>query len=52
MINEFNKLSGCEINTQKSIAFLHTTVNVRKSNQKVIPFTITPKKMKYTQLQI
>lgn len=36
-INEFNKFSGCaEINTQKSIAFLHTTMNVRKSNQKKV----------------
>lgn len=34
MINEFNKFSGCEINTQKSIAFLHTTMNVRKSKSK------------------
>ena len=34
MTNEFNKFSGCEINTQKSIAFLHTTMNVRKSKSK------------------
>lgn len=34
MTNEFNKFSGCEINTQKSIAFLHTTMNVLKSKSK------------------
>ena len=43
-INEFGKVSGYKINTQKSVAFLFT--NNRRSERQIketIPFTITSK---------
>ena len=45
LINEFGKIAGYEINTQKSVAFLHT--NNERSEREIketIPFTITSKK--------
>ena len=44
LISEFNKVSGYKINTQKSLAFLHT--NNEKSERAIknsIPFTIARK---------
>ena len=41
LINEFGKVAGYKINTQKSLAFLHT--NDEKSDReikKTLPFTI------------
>ena len=46
-INEFGKVSGYKINTQKSVAFLYTN-NERSEReiQEAIPFTIPSKKKK------
>ena len=47
VINEFNKVTGYKINTQKSLAFLYT--NNDKSERKIkesIPFTIATHKIK------
>ena len=42
LINDFGKVSGCEINTHKSIAFLYTN-NERPERKitEIFPFTIT-----------
>ena len=47
LINEFDKVAGYKINTQKSFAFLYT--NKERSEreiQETIPFAITPKRSK------
>ena len=46
--NESGKIAGYKINTQISIAFLHTTneLSERKS-KKTVPFIITSKRIKY-----
>ena len=46
-INEFGKVAGYKINTQKSVAFLYTN-NERSETeiQEAIPFTIPSKKKK------
>ena len=48
LINEFIKVAGYEINTQKSLAFLYT--NNKRSEREIketVPFTIGSKRMKY-----
>ena len=48
LISEFSKVAGYKINTQKSLAFLHT--NNEKSEREInksIPFTIATKRIKY-----
>ena len=48
LINEFSKVAGYRINTQKSLAFLYT--NNEKSEREIkesIPFTIATKLIKY-----
>ena len=48
LINEYSKVSGYEINTQKSIAFLYTNnEKVEKEIKETIPFTIATKRIKY-----
>ena len=45
LINEFGKVAGYKINTQKSIVFLYTNSERSKREiQETIPFTITSKK--------
>ena len=48
LINEYNKVSGYKINTQKSLAFLYT--NNEKTEREIketIPFTTVMKRIKY-----
>ena len=48
LISEFSKVSGYNINIQKSLAFLYT--NYKKSEREIkesIPFTIATKRIKY-----
>ena len=48
LINEFGKVAGCKINTQKLTAFLYT--NNERSEREIreaIPFIITSKRIKY-----
>ena len=48
LINEYSKVAGCKINTQKSLAFLYT--NNEKTEREIketIPFTIATKRRKY-----
>ena len=47
LINEFGKVAGYKMNTQKSLAFLYTNNEISKREIKeTIPFTITSKKKK------
>ena len=48
LINEYSKVAGYKINTQKSPAFLYTN-NEKKDREikETIPFTIATKKIKY-----
>ena len=51
LINEFGKVAGYKINTQKSTAFLYT--NNERSERKIretILFTITSKRIKYLEM--
>ena len=48
LINEYSKVAGYKINTQKSLAFLYT--NNEKTEREIketIPFTISMKRIKY-----
>ena len=52
-INEFSKLAGYKINTQKSLAFLYT--NNERAEREIkgtVPFTITSKRMKYLAMNL
>ena len=47
LINEYSKVAGYKINTQKSLAFLYTNnEKVEKEIKETIPFTIAMKRMK------
>ena len=48
LINEFGKVAGYTINTQKSVAYLYTNSERSESEVKeTIPFTIKSKRIKY-----
>ena len=47
LINEYSKVEGYKINTQKSLAFLYTNEKVEKEIKETIPFTIAMKRIKY-----
>ena len=53
LINEYSKVAGYEINTQKSLAFLYT--NNEKTEREIketILFTIATKRMKYLGINL
>ena len=53
LINEYSKVAGYEINTQKSLAFLYT--NNEKSESEIkesIPFTTATKRIKYLGINL
>ena len=53
LINEFGKVAGYKINTQKSLAFLYT--NNERSEREIkdtIPFTIASKRVKYLGMNL
>ena len=48
LINEYSKVAGCKINTQKSLAFLYTNnEKIEREIKESIPFTIATKRIKY-----
>ena len=48
LINEYNKIAGYKINTQKSLAFLYTkNEKTEREIKETIPFTIATKRIKY-----
>ena len=53
LINEYSKVAGYKINTEKSLAFLYT--NNEKTGREIketIPFTITTKRIKYLGIKL
>ena len=46
LINEYSKVSGYKINTQKSLAFLYTNEKTERKIKETIPFTIEMKRIK------
>ena len=53
MINEYSKVSGYKINTQKYLAFLYTNNEKEERDLKeAISFTIAMKKRKYLGINL
>ena len=53
LINEFSKVAGYKINTQKSLAFLYTnSENSEREIKESIPFTIATKINKYLEINL
>ena len=53
LINEYSKVAGYKINTQKSLAFLY--INNEKTEREIketIPFTIETKRIKYLGINL
>ena len=46
LINEYSKIEGYKINTEKSLAFLYTN-NEKTEIKETIPFTTAMKRIKY-----
>ena len=48
LINQYSKVSGYKINTQKSLAFLYTNnEKIEREIKETVPFTIAMKRIKY-----
>ena len=48
LINEYSKVAGYKINTQKCLAFLYTNnEKTEREIKEIIPFTIATKRIKY-----
>ena len=48
LINEYSKVAGYKINTEKSLAFLYTdNEKIEREIKGTIPFTIATKRIKY-----
>ena len=48
LINEYSKVAGYKINTQKSFAFLYTNnEKTEREIKEIIPFTTATKRIKY-----
>ena len=53
LINDYSKVTGYKINTQKSLAFLYTNnEKVEKEIKETIPFTITRTRIKYSGIYL
>ena len=53
LINEFSKVAGYQINTQKLVAFSHAkNILTGREINKTIPFTIASKRMKYLEINL
>ena len=53
LINEYSKVTGYEINTQISLAFLHTNnEKIEREIKETIPFTIAMKRIKYLAIYL
>ena len=53
LINEYSKVAGYKINTQKSLAFLYT--NNEKTEREIketIPFSVATKRIKYSVIYL
>ena len=53
LINEFSKVAGYNITTQKSLAFLYTNnEKTEREMKETIPFTISMKRIKYLEINL
>ena len=53
VINEYNKVAGYKINTQKPLAFLYpNNEKTKREIKETIPFTIATKRIKYLGLNL
>ena len=53
LINEYSKVAGYKINTQKSLALLCTNnKKIERENKETIPFTIARKRIKYLGINL
>ena len=53
LINEYSKVVGYKINTQKSVAFLYTNnEKIKREIKETIPFTITINRIKYLKIYL
>ena len=53
LIHEFSKVAGCKINEQKLVAFLYTNNEATEREiKKLIPFTTTPRTIKYLGIHL
>ena len=53
LINEYSKVAGYKINTQKSLAFLYINNEITEREIKeTIPFTIATKRIKYLGINL
>jgi len=53
LINEYSKVAGYKINTQKSLAFLYTNnEKIEREIKEIIPFTIAIKRIKYFRIYL
>ena len=53
LINEYSKVSGYKINTQKTIAFLYTNnENTEREIKETISFSIATKRIKYLGINL
>src|SRR5574341_1525245 len=53
LINDYSKVAGHKINTQKSLAFLYTNnEKTKREIKEIIPFTIVMKRIKYLGINL
>ena len=52
LINEYSKVAGYKINTQKPLAFLYTNSEKKREIKESIPFTIATKRVKYLEINL
>ena len=53
LINEYSKVAGYKINTEKSLAFLYTNnEKTEKETRETIPFIIAMKRIKYSGINL
>ena len=53
IINDYSKVAGYKINTQKSLAFLYTNnEKIEREIKGTIPFTIAMKRIKYIRINL
>ena len=53
LINEYSKVAGYKINTQKSLAFIYTNnEKTERQNKETIPFSIASKRIKYLGINL
>ena len=53
LINEYSKVIGYKINTQKSLAFLYiNNEKTKREIKKTIPFTTSTKRIKYSGINL